>query len=213
MSFDAKKHTTLAAGEAPSRAGIAAGLLSVNDIVPVASATEQAQIATALSGTDFPVGASRPLVTARANARGLHMVELSTDGSVFVPVSGVLSFTTKTAANSWATANAALLTVGDRCVAAGLDYRWSGSAWKGVLPYGEKWSGVTSSVGIVTVNHPLAAEPASIVVTDYNSGGAPNTRKVIVSGVTATQIQFYVTNGGNALVSNPVEFYWLAYPS
>ena len=212
MTTDAKKHTTLAAGEAPTRAGLAKAILSVNDIVPVANVTEQAQIVSALSSTDFPVGSGRPLATVRADARALHQVEVSRGGE-FVPISGVLWFATLAAATSWASSNPSLLSVGDRCVAANLDYRWSGSAWKGVLPYGEKWSGVTSSIGIVTVNHPLAAAPASIVVTDYNSGGAPNTRKVIVSGVTATQIQFYVTNGGNALVSNPVEFYWLAYPS
>lgn len=27
----------------------------------------------------------------------------------------------------------------------------------------------------------------------------------------STQIQFYVTNGGNALAGNPVTFYWIAY--
>ncbi|MDQ1111183.1 hypothetical protein QE418_000631 [Microbacterium testaceum] len=212
MATDVKKHTTIAAGEAPKQGALAKALLSISDVVPTANATEQAQIVNALSGTDVAVSTDRPLTTTRGDARALHQIEVSRGGA-FVPISGVLWFSTLAAATSWAQANPSLLSVGDRCVAANLDYRWNGNAWRGVLPYGEVWAGATAASGIVTVNHPLGAEPAAVVVTDRNSGGAPNTRKIVVSGVSTTQIQFYVTNGGNALASNPVEFYWLAYPA
>ncbi|MBQ9916090.1 MAG: hypothetical protein IJO71_02690 [Microbacterium sp.] len=130
MALDSKKHATLAPGEAPSRAGLAKSLLSVNDIVPVANATEQAQVVDALSATDFPVTSSRPLTTARGDARGLHTIEVSRGDGVFIPASGVPSFTSKANADTWAAAHSSLLNVGDRCVAGPADFRWDGAAWR-----------------------------------------------------------------------------------
>lgn len=129
MATDAKKHTTIAPGEAPTRAALAASLLSMNDIVPAANATEQAQLVTALASTPVPVGSSRPLATLRADAAPLHALEYTKDGSVWLSVSGVLHFASLTTRNSWTTANSAYLTAGDRCVCAGFDGRWNGSKW------------------------------------------------------------------------------------
>lgn len=152
MAVDAKKHTSFAAGETPRRqvaggAGLADALLSINDPVPVASATEQAQIVTALSTTSYPVGPTRPLTTVRADARGLHQIEVTRDGSVFVPVSGVLTFTSLTLANTFAASYSALLSVNDHAIIAGLDYVWDGtawaarqSAWTAVPAYDGTWS-------------------------------------------------------------------------
>lgn len=134
MTQDAKRHKTLAAGENPTRAGLAASILSVNDVVPVASATEQAQVVAALSGSEFPVGSGRPLTTARADARGLHSIEVSRDGSVFVPASGVLSFTSKANATSWAAANGALLSYGDQAALPDAVLWWNGTKWLGDSP-------------------------------------------------------------------------------
>lgn len=128
--IDAKKHSSVAAGEAPKRGALADGLLSVNDIVPVSNATERAQLVAALSTSSAPVGASKPLAVSRADARALHQVEITRDGTVFTPLSGVLDFASKSDADAWAAANPSLLSAGDRCTASGADFRWDGAAWR-----------------------------------------------------------------------------------
>lgn len=133
MATDVKKHTTFAAGEVPKRqtpgAGLVDALLSINDVVPCANPTEQAQIGSALAGTPYPVSSSRPLVTVRADARPLHQLEVSRDGSTFVPQSGVLQFASDSARDTWTSANSGLLSFGDHCVSAGLDGVWDGTKW------------------------------------------------------------------------------------
>lgn len=90
-------------------------------------------------------------------------------------------------------------------------YIWDGTSW-----YlrdrinGAQFVGSTSGTGIVTINHGLGAVPAWVQITGFNSGAVPTTRNIIVSATSDTQIQVYVTNGGNALPSNPVVFYWTA---
>ena len=192
---------------------MADGLLSVNDVVPTANATEQAQILAALSSTPYPVAADRPLTTTRGDARALHQVEVSRGGA-FVPISGVLWFATKTAADTWGQSNPALLAVGDRCVAANMDYRWNGAAWKGVLPVAGDFVGNTSAGGTATVAHSLGAVPTSVIATDRNTGAIPGQRKVVKVVASDQQIQFavYNTTNGTLLASNPVEFEWVAFP-
>jgi len=106
------------------------------------------------------------------------------------------------------------------------------NAWERLMPAGGNFfAGVTSTAGqagavsdgVVTVTHGLGFTPTCVVVTDRNSGGAPSLRKVIVSAVGATQIQFlvYVPRvvkvGDNwelqsqLLPNNPVEFNWIAF--
>lgn len=150
MATDVKKHTTFAAGEVPKRsvaggAGLTDAILSVNDLVPTANATEQTQVAAGLASTSYPVGPTRPLATTRADARPLHQLEISRDGMVFVPISGVLSFATVAARDSWTSANSALLSPGDKCVTGGWDARWNGSRWIQdtdwtLLPLSTGWS-------------------------------------------------------------------------
>lgn len=150
MATDVKKHTTFAAGEVPKRsvaggAGLTDAILSVNDLVPTANATEQTQVAAGLASTSYPVGPTRPLATTRADARPLHQLEISRDGNVFVPISGVLSFATVAARDSWTSANSALLSPGDKCVTGGWDARWNGSRWIQdtdwtTLPLSSGWS-------------------------------------------------------------------------
>lgn len=154
MSTDAKKHTSLAAGEVPSRAALAASILSINDVVPVANLTEATQVAAALAllGQSF---ATQPLLVARADARGLHRVEITYNGTDFQAVSGVPSFPNKAAADTFGSANSALLSIGDRCVASGVVYRWSGSAWHG-LSARMKRAAVAKSINNTTWNQTLS---------------------------------------------------------
>jgi len=128
VSTDVKKHTSIAAGEVPSRASLASSILSINDIIPVANATEAGQVATAAASAG-QVLSSAPITVSRADAPGLHRIELSTDGTNWRPASGVLHFTNDTARDSWTTTNSALLSVNDVCVSNGFNGYWNGSAW------------------------------------------------------------------------------------
>lgn len=104
--------------------------------------------------------------------------------------------------------------------------------WKRVVPGGggffvgntsEQGSNGAVSDGVVTVNHGLGFTPSSVVATDRNGGGVPALRKILVSAVNSTQIQFLVysyrvvQNGSNwelqaqLLPNNPVEFNWVAF--
>lgn len=158
MATDVKKHTTFAAGEVPKRqvaggSGLADAILSINDVVPCATVTEQTQVAAGLSSTSYPVGASRPLATVRADARALHQLEISRDGNVFVPQSGVLSFASDSARDTWTSANSSLLAIGDRCISNGIEYRWNGTTpWQpvGRIAFTPTWSNFTVGASTVT---------------------------------------------------------------
>lgn len=194
MSIDQKKHTSIAAGEAPKRDALAKAFLSINDVVPTANATEQAQIVDALAGGDFPVSAARPLATTRGDARPLHQIEVSR-GGVFVPTSGVLSFATKTAADNWATANGSLLSPGDQCVIGAGQYQWDGTAWRrpvevepGVSPTSFVFTQAGTSVASVdgsgngmniTFYRPFPNAHLATVVTDGDASGGGTVRGVI----------------------------------
>ncbi len=99
---------------------------SIHDIVPVANVTARGQLVAAMVEAGKPPTSSDPLVVFRADAPGLHRIEYTTDGSVWVVAGGPLAFTDITAAKSWATANASLLSNGDRCLAGGIEYVWRG---------------------------------------------------------------------------------------
>ncbi|MGZ0067869.1 hypothetical protein [Microbacterium arborescens] len=131
MAIDAKKHETLAEGEKPTRAALAKAILSVNDAVPVANRTEQQQIVAALNAEGMPVSASRPLLTTRADAPGMHRAELTFGDGVYLPLSGVLRFASVADAKTFGDKNGALLAVGDRARAGSTDLEWIGTGWMG----------------------------------------------------------------------------------
>lgn len=114
----------------------------------------------------------------------------------------------QTEQDAWAPANGATAFRIDT----GLMYVRSGDAWTLSRGYDRKtFAGATDSNGLVTVNHGLGVSPTVVIVMDQNSGAVPNTRKIVRSATSSTQIQFYVTNGGNALAGNPVVFDWVAF--
>ncbi len=229
MATDVKKHTTFAAGEVPKRqvsggAGLADMVLSINDVVPCANATEQSQVASGLSPTSYPVGPTRPLTTVRGDARPLHQVEVSRDGSVFVPVSGVLSFGTVSARDTWTSSNSSLLSDGDRCVAGGDEFRWSGtlSAWIGnrlttirtntvltgtgaLVTMTGLAAGTTSAGGVLAHTFPTAFPSACVGVVlmpDHQSGYSGTGYPVLVNGtITRTGFQSFWSGVGNAAVN------------
>ncbi|MFJ2535849.1 hypothetical protein [Microbacterium maritypicum] len=214
MATDAKKHTTIAAGEKPTRAVLASAILSINDIIPVANSTEATQVVLALVALGQSI-ASTPVTVARADARGLHRIEITYDpaGLVWMPASGVLNFTTKTAADNWGAANPALLTAGDRCTIAGVEYRWSGSLW--YQPHaGGRIANGTDGVGVVKVTHGMGKAPAAVTaVVAMDSPVIVDMLKVEVGNLTATtfDVKFRRADQGQGpFAGNPVVFYWTA---
>lgn len=130
MAVDAKKHTTIAAGEVPSRTALALALLSIDDVIPVANATEATQVAVAVAATGQNL-ATNPVVVSRADAPGLHRIEYTYDpaGLVWIGSDGVMRFASVAAANTWASANSALLVAGDRARVGVQELIWSGAVW------------------------------------------------------------------------------------
>lgn len=102
---------------------------SIRDVVGVANTTERAQLVTDLNAKGQGPTVQRPLVVHRADAPGLHRIEYTVDGSVWLPASGTLAFSTKAAADSFGTANGGLLSVGDLARVGSTIYRWSGTAF------------------------------------------------------------------------------------
>lgn len=103
---------------------------SIRDIVPVATVTERTQLVSTLTNAGQGPSSTKPLVVLRADAPGLHRLEYTTNGTIWVPASGVLQFASEATATSWATSNSGLLVAGDRALIAGLPYEWSGAAWR-----------------------------------------------------------------------------------
>lgn len=129
MASNARKHTIpMGADKSFNRATIFETFgNSINDVVPVANATERAQVVSDLVAKGAGPTATDPLVVIRGDAPGLHRVEYTYDGSVWL--TDVLFFASKSAADTFGAANGGLLTAGDRAIAAGVEYRWSGTAW------------------------------------------------------------------------------------
>lgn len=102
---------------------------SIRDIVPVANVTERSQLVADLTAAGEGPTTARPLYVYRVDAPGLHRIECTVNGTVWVPASGTLSFASASAASSFATSNGGLLTVGDQALIGGLPYKWSGTSW------------------------------------------------------------------------------------
>ncbi|WP_217183364.1 hypothetical protein [Streptomyces sp. AC495_CC817] len=105
--------------------------LSIRDVVPVANLTERAQLVTDLTAKGQEPSATKPLLVHRADAPGLHRIEYTTSatGAVWLPASGTLFFASKPNADSFATANSGLLSIGDECQVGATKYLWTGTKW------------------------------------------------------------------------------------
>lgn len=103
---------------------------SIRDVVGVESATERAQLVTDLTAEGQGPTGSRPLVVHRSDAPGLHRIEYTVNGAVWLPASGDLQFASQAAADAFGTANGGLLSLGDRAVIAGKSFEWAGGAWR-----------------------------------------------------------------------------------
>ncbi|WP_336627377.1 MULTISPECIES: hypothetical protein [unclassified Microbacterium] len=136
MAVDAKKHTSPAPGETPSRAQLAAMILSTNDAIPVANATERAQVVSALNAASVGPTATRPVLFMRGDAPGLHRLEYTYDGTAFVTASGTMTFPDLTTANSWAASNSALLSQNDIALIGGIEHTYTGTTWRPTRTFG-----------------------------------------------------------------------------
>lgn len=103
---------------------------SIRDIPAVANTTARAQLVTDLTTASETPSDTAPLYVYRADAPGLHRIEYTEDGTVWIPASGLPRFVNDAARDSWTTSNSGLLSVGDRCFVGTNDFEWSGSAWR-----------------------------------------------------------------------------------
>lgn len=136
MAIDAKKHTTIAPGENPTRAALAAALLSINDAIPVANTTERAQVVSALNALSLGPTSTRPVSFMRGDAPGLHRLEYTYDGTAFLTASGTLTFADLTAANAWAASNSGLLSQGDIALVGGIEHVYTGTTYHPTRTFG-----------------------------------------------------------------------------
>lgn len=210
MATDIKKHTTIAPGENPTRAAIAAAILSVNDVIGVADLTERAQLVNALNSAGIGPSATRPLVVFRANAPGLHKLESSVDGTIFTPASGVLQFATKGDADAWGASNGSYLSTGDTCVAGGRTYTWA-AGWYPLVPTIDLITGsVIAASGSVNVNSwyapgtggssmdsGFAYDASTGDVTCQRAGRYSVDARIAVGAAASGAAQFYIIRNGS----------------
>ncbi|WP_261165760.1 hypothetical protein [Microbacterium sp. Marseille-Q6965] len=131
MALNSRKHTIPSgADQSVSRATIFESFgNSIHDVIPVANATERAQVVANLTAEGAGPSAANPIVVVRADAPGLHRVEYSYDGSLWIPGSGTLNFPDKDTATAWAAANGSLLIPGDEAIIGGVRAPWTGTEW------------------------------------------------------------------------------------
>lgn len=210
MATDIKKHTTIASGENPTRAAIAAAILSVNDVIGVADLTERAQLVNALNSAGIGPSATRPLVVFRANAPGLHKIESSMDGTIFTPASGVLQFATKGDADAWGSSNASYLSTGDTCVAGGRTYTWA-AGWYPLVPTIDLITGsVIAASGSVNINSwyapgtggssmdsGFAYDASTGDITCQRAGRYSVDARIAVGAASSGAAQFYIIRNGS----------------
>lgn len=187
--------------------------LTIRDVVPVANTTARAQLVTALVEAGQGPTTDRPLVVHRSDAPGLHRIEYSIDGTVWVPASGALIFASKSAADSFGTSYPGMLTVGDECRVGSTVYRWSGTVWYQPSSGGVV-SGSTNAQGVVTVTHGIGKAPLGVTVAmASDSPSVPRRLKAQIGAITATTFDVVVLRSDfsdDPLASNPVKFYWTA---
>jgi hypothetical protein len=121
---------------------------SIRDIPGVASVTARSQLVTNLTTANQGPTTARPLVVHRADARGMHRIEYTVNGTVWMPASGVLDFASKASADSWATSNGGLLTRGDEASIPNARLFWDGAKWVGGPPIGITYAGIYSASSV-----------------------------------------------------------------
>ena len=186
---------------------------SIRDVVPVANTTERTQLASALTAKGQAPAVGKPLLVHRADAPGLHRLEYTVDGTIWLPASGALTFASKAAADSFGTANGGLLSSGDECRVGTTVYRWSGTLW--YLPTsGGVVSAGTNASGAVVVSHGMGKAPLGVTVSmATDSPVIPTRLKALIGVVNATSFEVLVLRSDasdDPLTSNPVRFYWTA---
>lgn len=210
MAIDAKKHTTVAAGETPSRAAIAAAILSINDVVPVANATEATQVAQAVSAAGQTLSSS-PLVVIRSDAPAGHQIEYTHDptGAVWMPASGVLHFTSVATRDTWTTSNSGLLTAGDRCIAGVAEFSWNGTRWLRVPRAQAAGVATINATGITQVDFPanVFSVPPIVVITATHSSNLVVPR-LLEGSITTARFNAQVFTSAGGQVAGQV--YWQA---
>lgn len=82
--IDLRKHEAFGPLEEPSRAALNALSLSTHDAVPVANATERAQLVADLTAAGFGPSPARPLRVYREDGPTVGRVEYTTDGTTWV---------------------------------------------------------------------------------------------------------------------------------
>jgi putative component of toxin-antitoxin plasmid stabilization module len=194
---------------------------SIRDIVPVATINERTQVLNALAAAGEGPSAARPLVVLRADARGMHRIEYTTDGAVWVPASGVMGFASLTAATSFATSSGGYLAAGDRCRISGTEWRWTGAKWvpagNGLLAAAQVLpqnliltTAVTEVAGLSLAGCPTGVPAILDITVDAINGGSGAQRFIDVqayNGATAldTLRRFSLplqVNTGNAYTIN-----------
>lgn len=155
---------------------------SIHDIVPVANTTERAQLVAALTSKAVGPSATNPLFVFRADARGLHRIEYTTDGTLWFPASGVMNFTTKADADSFGASNSGYLTTGDRATIAGVEYQWQG-AWRLAelclavnVGFGVMTSQQMATLATISLPADAPAGRYLVMYTVATDAGGPNSR-------------------------------------
>lgn len=180
MALNARRHTIPAGTDQTiNRATIFETFgQSVHDVVPVASATDQDLLVSDMQAASVGPSTSNPLVTVRADAPGLHRIELTTDGTTWVPASGVLHFVDDTAKDTFTASNPGLFSIGDRCFAGGIEYRWNGT-W---VRFDTGWLNVTLDSAYTYQNRtPQVRRVGSVVY--YRGDVKPKTGTFAASAV------------------------------
>lgn len=149
---------------------------SIRDIVPVANTTARSTLVSTLTTAGEAPSSTKPLFVYRHDAPGMHRIEWTIDGTVWVPFTGVMSFASTAARDTWTTSNSAYLTAGDKCQAAGFEYIWISSQW---MPT-NTWQTYTPSSATITVG-----------------AGSSVTRWKYEAGRIRVHVRFTIGSGGN----------------
>jgi hypothetical protein len=182
---------------------------STRDVVPVASTTERTSLVSNLTAKGQGPASTRPLVVYRHDAPGLHRLEWTIDGTVWMPGSGVLRFATVSARDSWTTTNSGYLSPNDICEVGDVEYKWVGAAWlrwpaseaTAITTYGTSVTADTNIPPVVwTVGdqvHISGLVSVDVGYTEANLLTVPTGFRLVGSR-NATMIGSVVTSGGKS---------------